>query len=126
MLVVSCRNKRTKSVSGWNCKCRPVGRSKNRENFLPTKNLRRRTAWREPLDRVALLAAGPNLYVGKGGRQQIGQLFDGEPLRGIVPGQDERDANGFPLQTGVKPRFATDKTIASLLARVGQHRPSAS
>src|SRR6478752_3272188 len=67
----------------------------------------------QPGERVSLVAAGPDLGGGELLGEEGGEAFDGKSLAGVMAGQEEGDAAGFGVVTGVETCFAGDEELAA-------------
>ena len=71
------------------------------------------------LNRVFLPSTCPNLHALELSGQDIGQALDGESFTGEMAGQQQADAQGFRLQTGVKAGLAHDHRGAAVVLPCG-------
>src|SRR5262245_18219719 len=67
----------------------------------------------QPLQRIALGAAGPTFADGKLFSENFGEALDAKSFAGVVTGEDKADAAGFGVIAGMQSRLTGDDNLAA-------------
>src|SRR5262249_59989027 len=62
---------------------------------------------------VARGLAGPDGQIGEGDRDAPREVFDSQPLRGVMAGGDHRDAEGLGLDTAMEAGLACEQDVGA-------------